>query len=372
MKRNHRQPAAGHQQLFGRSKSTVEFAEFVVDGYTQGLERPSRWVLPGLGCGHDRTHHGGELKGPPERLMPLSRADRTGDPTGEALLAELADEFRELPFRQGSDQIGSSLTFAAHPHIERPVKAKRKAAFRLVELDRRDPEIESNAGDRAAGYGSEQADHLAETALDDGQPSAVPLGQLASVAYRFRVAVECDHSAPRCGEQCRAVAAASKGGVDIKGVVTRGQRREHGIDKHGDMRRPWAELRTPRLHFQVRVVLALLDHERGRLARLPSDGILIPSRRVRSSKAASCAANRSGSQIWNVDPSPTNAALSVICACAASFSGRTIRPSGSKGSRSERARIRVARPCCSAGCSSALSPADIASIVSMPVASRAS
>ena len=67
MKRNYYQPAAGHQQLFGRNKPTGEFAEFVVDGYTQGLECPSSWVLPGLRCWHDTAHHRCELKGPPER-----------------------------------------------------------------------------------------------------------------------------------------------------------------------------------------------------------------------------------------------------------------------------------------------------------------
>ena len=135
MKRNYRQPAAGHQQLFGRDKPTVEFAEFIIDGYAQGLEGPGRWILAGLGFRHDRTHDFGEFTGPPQRLALPSSDDRAGNPTGEALLAEIADQLGELRFGQGGDQIGGGLSIAAHPHIERPVKAKRKAAFRLVELD---------------------------------------------------------------------------------------------------------------------------------------------------------------------------------------------------------------------------------------------
>ena len=148
MKRNHRQPAAGHQQLFCRGEPAIEFPEFVVDRDTEGLERPCRRILPGLGCRHRRTHDFGELNGAPEGLAPLGRADRAGDPAGEALLAEFTDQFCELPFRQGGDEI-RGLTLRLILSMAR--QAKRKAAFRRVELGRGDPEIESNAGDRAAG-----------------------------------------------------------------------------------------------------------------------------------------------------------------------------------------------------------------------------
>src|SRR5437660_11185909 len=130
MKRNYRQPAAGHQQLFGRDKPAVEFAEFVVDGNTQRLEGPSRRILAGLGFRHDRTYGLGELNGAPERLAPPSSGDRAGNPTGKALLAEFADQLGELAFGQRGDQIRGGLTLAAHPHIERSVKAKRETAFR--------------------------------------------------------------------------------------------------------------------------------------------------------------------------------------------------------------------------------------------------
>ena len=91
MKRNHRQPAPGHQQLFRRNEPAIEFPEFVVDRDTEGLERPSRRILPGLGSWHGRTHDLGELSGAPHGLAPLGRADRAGDPPGEALLAEFTD-----------------------------------------------------------------------------------------------------------------------------------------------------------------------------------------------------------------------------------------------------------------------------------------
>ena len=65
MKRNHRQPTAGHQQLFGRDQSAVELAEFVVDGNTQGLKGTCRRILAGLGFWHDRAHDFGEFNGAP-------------------------------------------------------------------------------------------------------------------------------------------------------------------------------------------------------------------------------------------------------------------------------------------------------------------
>ena len=82
-------------------------------------------------------------------------------------------------------------------------------------------EIEHDAGDRAGCYGAEQPDHVAEPAPDDGQPTFVPPGQLAPVAYRVGVAVKSENPASRCGEQGYAVAAASESGIDIEGVLTR-------------------------------------------------------------------------------------------------------------------------------------------------------
>jgi hypothetical protein len=91
MKRNHRQPAAGRQELFCGGEPAIEFSEFVVDRDSEGLECSSRRILPGLGSWHCRTHDLGELNGAPHGLAPLGRADRAGDPPGETFLAEFTD-----------------------------------------------------------------------------------------------------------------------------------------------------------------------------------------------------------------------------------------------------------------------------------------
>ena len=144
-----------HQQLLGRDEPAIELTKLVIDSNTESLEGPSCRVLSPLKFRHRGTHDFGEFdrtsNGP---VMPCC-GNRARNPAGEAFLAELANQFGQLAFGQGSNQIRSACTLAAHPHIEGPVKAKRKAALGSVELHRGNAQIESNAGDRLDGHGGE-------------------------------------------------------------------------------------------------------------------------------------------------------------------------------------------------------------------------
>src|SRR5262249_51719171 len=152
---------------------------------------------------------------------PLRRRDRAGDAAGEALLTESADQRAELALWETRDQLGGSLAVAAHAHVERAVLAKRKAALALIQLHRRHSEVERDAGDWARRKRPDQPLHLAERAGDQGQPATVFLGERLTAGDRVGVAVDAKDAAASRAEDRLAVAAGTKGRVDIGRVVAR-------------------------------------------------------------------------------------------------------------------------------------------------------
>ena len=103
MKRDYRQPTAAHQQLFGCEEPAIELTKLVIDGDAESLEGPSCRVLSRLKFRHRGTHDFGEFdrtsNGP---VLPCC-GNRARNPAGEAFLAELADQFGQLAFGQGSN-----------------------------------------------------------------------------------------------------------------------------------------------------------------------------------------------------------------------------------------------------------------------------
>ena len=72
--------------------------------------------------------------------------DRVGDPAGEPLLAVLLEDPRQPVGRVGVDDLGRGDAAAlVHPHVQRRVLGVGEAAGGLVELQRRDAEVEQHA-----------------------------------------------------------------------------------------------------------------------------------------------------------------------------------------------------------------------------------
>src|SRR5215472_271131 len=190
MERDDGKPTAGREQLLGRHKPAMEFAEFVVYRDPQRLEGPRRGILPRLrsryGCSHNCRQLG---RAPNAAALPLRR-DRAGDAACKMLFAEGADQLSELGLGKSCDEIGRAPALAAHPHIERPVEAEREPALRGIELDRRDAEVECDAGDRICIHRRQKMRHIAEPALDYRQTRAMPFGDGAAMPYRLRVAID--------------------------------------------------------------------------------------------------------------------------------------------------------------------------------------
>ena len=189
------------------------------------------------------AHHFGQLAGGGERPAALRRGDGAGDAAGESLFAQRADQRAELALRQAGDEVGGGFAVAAHPHVERSVLAERKPALGLVELHRRDAEVEGDAGDRPRLERPEQPLHVAERAGDQGQAAAVLRRQRLAALDRVGVAVDAEHAAARGAEDRLAIAAGAKGRVDIDRVVARAERGQNRVDQYGDMGRGFGHRR---------------------------------------------------------------------------------------------------------------------------------
>ena len=71
--------------------------------------------------------------------------DHAGDAAGMTLLAEKAEDAREIAGLETVDDVGRAQASLRHAHVERPVGAEGEAAFGLVELHGGDADVEHNA-----------------------------------------------------------------------------------------------------------------------------------------------------------------------------------------------------------------------------------
>ena len=159
--------------------------------------------------------------------------DGPGDRPGALLLAVAEEDVGELRLAQLVDQIGRAGAFAAHAHVERSVAAEGEAALGLVELHGGDAEIERNPVGRRHALGGQEIDHLAEAALDQGQPAGEAVGKGRALGDRPGIAVEPDHAAIGGFQYGAAIAAGPEGPVDIDAAVAGCQQLQHLGQQHG-------------------------------------------------------------------------------------------------------------------------------------------
>ena len=109
----------------------------------------------------------------------------------------------------------------------------------LVQLHRRDAEIEGDAGDGPGRKRPEQPLHVAERAGDQGQPAAVAGGERLAARDRLGVTVNAEDTAARGAEERFTIAAGAEGSVDIDRIVARRQRSQHRLGEHRYVPRSW-------------------------------------------------------------------------------------------------------------------------------------
>lgn len=139
VKGNECRAAIGPEQSGKAPEKPVQLPKLIVDCDSQRLKGPGRRVnargRPWSRLLDDAGEDSRALNGP-------VGDDGANDATGIALLSVLAENPDQLLFVQVIDEIGGCpLRGRAHPHVQRTVVSKRKAALGPVDLRRGDTEI---------------------------------------------------------------------------------------------------------------------------------------------------------------------------------------------------------------------------------------
>ena len=111
------------------------------------------------------------------------------------------------------DQVGGALAVGPHAHVERAVAHEREAALGLVDLHRRDPEVEGHAPAGRTPASPSAASIVRIAALDQPEAPGTGGAQRLGETLDRRVAVEGETSRAALQEGA-AVAAGAEGAVD--------------------------------------------------------------------------------------------------------------------------------------------------------------
>ena len=99
---------------------------------------------------------------------------------------------------------------SAHAHVERPVGPEGEAARRVVDLHRRDADVEDDAVDALAAMLAGDAVEIGEAAFDQGQPTVGGRQECLAGGDCLPVAVDGDDLGA-VGEDGAAIAAGAEG-----------------------------------------------------------------------------------------------------------------------------------------------------------------
>ena len=136
----------GFSALLGCKQRLRQFAELVVDEDAQRLEhaRGGMDLVLGLARRHD-LDQASEIARRLERLFGTTLFDGMRDARRLLLFAEKDEDADEIGNLGAIDDVGGRDAACRHPHVERAVLLKGKSALRLVDLHRRDADIEDDA-----------------------------------------------------------------------------------------------------------------------------------------------------------------------------------------------------------------------------------
>ncbi len=123
VERHDAQASALSQEAFRSSESQLEFIEFIVDEYPQGLKYARRRMplARSAFCANRLCDNLRQLGCPLKRLQLALSDHGAGYTTGGRFLSVPPDYIRQILLACGVDKVGRRLALAAHPHIERPI-----------------------------------------------------------------------------------------------------------------------------------------------------------------------------------------------------------------------------------------------------------
>ena len=191
MIREHDESPTGLEEICRLGKGGGDLLEFLVDLDADGLERSSRRMCATATARYRPRHDGGQLVGGGDRRARPGPGDGAGDAPRESLLSVLCDDGGQAVLRIGVHHVrrGEPRLVRVHPHVERPAGPIAEPAAGLVELHRRDTQVEQ---DPSSSIHSRFPDGLAqsrEVRSDGSEPLTEPGQPRRSFASRGFVAV---------------------------------------------------------------------------------------------------------------------------------------------------------------------------------------
>src|ERR1700733_6543838 len=258
-----------------------------------------------VACVHDARDDLGQRSRRVDGVLTARLDDRACDSAGMTLFAQDGDDEPEFALTGARDDVGRAWTIAAHAHVERPIEAKRKAARGIVDLHRRDADVEHDAVNR--GRAADDRFQVGETVLDQIEPALGLLDQASALGNRALIAIDADDAGARRRQDRLRITAGTKGGIDVKSTVTNAKPFDGAAAEHGNMTSRSASDSVAARHS----------------SRTPSwfsAANWVPGTCLKARTFAVASANslrkRPGSQIWNLWPRPTNDTVSAIAAWA--------------------------------------------------------
>ena len=283
----------GFSMRSAAASAVGELAELVVHEDAQRLERARRRMdlarpCCARPCRRSRRARASWRSAASARACTMARATsraKRSSPSVAMMCGEIALGGRV-------HQIGGARPVAAHAHVERAVVAEREAALGLIELHRRDAEIEHDAVDRRDGRDCARPCSRSEkrSSTSVSRPCAASTSSSAA-RDRVAVAVDADDARAAAAQDRARVAAGAERAVDIDAAVARLQVLEHLAGEHGNV--------TGQSASDSASAVAARHHSRALCAscaatREPS---CFFSARTVPVASASCARKRPGSQI---------------------------------------------------------------------------
>ena len=291
MESNNNKPPTGGEQFHGSRDAAFHLTQFVIHGNAQRLEAARCAINAGRIARHGAAHQGGQISSGREGRFRAARDNVACNAARETFLTKAKNNVGQFAFRQAIHQLRRAGARFFHAHIKRAVSAEGKAALRLIDLEGRNTKIHYHAIKRGNAAITQYRQHIAEAAFNQMQPTSKTLRQRRTARNRIRVAVYGENRATRCRFQNSAgIAATAKSGIQISRAILWAKRCQHFSQHYWHM--------------------ALHGHG----ARPAAAGKVRPRSRARSRASSVRRRAASGSQIWKIRPTPTQATASVSAA----------------------------------------------------------
>src|SRR3984893_8767433 len=158
-----------------------------------------------------------------------------GDTARRTLLPEMVKNIGQGCLPSGIDKFRGSRPLAVHPHIERAVAAKGKAARRVVDLHGRHADVEDSAVEIKKPARPRHLVEPCKSLLYKTKPPPRFGHEPGSAGNCGRVAIERENLGVKFGEQSLRIAAGAESGVKIKSALARSERGHDFVTKHGNV-----------------------------------------------------------------------------------------------------------------------------------------